>query len=105
MTDLLRPVDETTAALVIGCLQRARTRCESPVQALGRAGLLMTEHQAALIRRDVLATVAETIRNTRMKDLHAAGLMPRDATPAQVAKAIADRIEWLAEQAGKGEFR
>lgn len=99
------PVDETTAALVIGALQTARTRCISPVAALDRAGLLMTEHSACMVRHDVLINTAETVRNTRMRALHQARLMPRDATPAQVAKAIADRIEILAAQAKRGEYR
>lgn len=106
MTTLhLMPTDQETATRVVAALRGARLRCISPVAALHQAGLLMTEHNARLLRHDILTITAQTIRDTRMKDLAAAGLMPRDATPAQVAKAIADRVDWLAEQAKRGEYR
>lgn len=103
--DHIAPVDQTTAALVIGALQNARTRCMSPVAALNQAGLLLTERQARLIRHDTLINAAEAVRNTRIKALQEAGLLSKEPTPAVVAKAIADRIDWLAEQAKRGEFR
>lgn len=103
--DHIAPVDQTTAALVIGALTTARTRCMSPVAALNQAGLLLTDRQAGLIRHDTLMNAAEAVRNTRIKALQEAGLLAKEPTPAVVAKAIAGRLEWLAEQAKRGEFR
>lgn len=101
----LKPLEVTTAALVVGCLQRARTRCISPALALHQAGLLMTDDLANHVRHDTLLNAAEVIRKTRIRDLHAAGLIPREPTPAVVVKAIADRLDWLAGMAEQGDFR
>lgn len=101
----MHPVDEATAARVILALQRARVRCISPVLALDQAGVLMTDNLARGIRRDTLINTAEAVRNTRVLALHREGLIPRDPTPAVLMKAVADRLEYLAAQAEKGEFR
>lgn len=102
---ILKPLEPTTAALVIGCLQTARVRCMSPALALHQAGLLMTEDLANHLRRDTLLNAAEVIRKTRMKDLHAAKLIPRDPTPAALTKVLADRLDWLGAMAERGDFR
>ena len=101
----MQPVDEATAALVIAALQRARARCISPVLALDQAGLLMTESLARGIRRDTLINTAEAVRNTRVRALREEGLIPRDPTPAVLLKVVADRLEFLAVQAERGDFR
>ena len=101
----MRPVDDETAALVIKQLQWARTRCISPVLALHQSGLLVTDEMACGIRHDVLVNTAEAVRNTRVNALHAARLIPKDPTPATMIKAIADRLDFLAQQAKTGGFR
>ena len=101
----MRPVDDETAALVIKTLQVARTRCISPVLALHQSGLLVTDELACGIRHDTLANAAEAVRNTRINALHAAKLIPKDPTPATMIRVIADRIDFLAEQAKTGGFR
>lgn len=102
---MLRIVDEETAARTIVALQQARTRCVSPVVALDQAGLLVTDDLACQIRHDVLVNTSAAVRNTRVKSLIEARLMPKDPTPAVVVKAVADRLEYLADLAKKGEFR
>lgn len=99
------PVDEATAVAVIKALQDARVRCVSPVVALDRAGLLVTDSLAAGIRHDVLINTSAAIRNTRVKSLIEARLIPKEPTPAVVIKAVADRLEHLADMAKRGEFR
>lgn len=101
----MRPVDEETAALVVKQLQWARTRCISPVLALHHAGLLVTDELACNIRHDVLTNAAEAVRSTRINALHAARLIPKDPTPATMIKVIADRLDFLAQQAKTGGFR
>lgn len=101
----LEPLETTTAGLVIATLQGARTRCISPALALHQAGLLMTEDLANRIRHDTLTNAAEAVRNTRVRNLQAARLLSKDPTPAVVIKAVADRLDWIAEQAKRGEFR
>lgn len=102
---MLKPLDEATADLVIASLRRARVTCQSPAHVLHRTGLLLTADLAAQIRSETLTSAAEAVRNTRMKNLIEAKLMPKDPSPLQVSKAIADRLDWLAELAGRGEFR
>jgi len=99
------PVDTPTADRVVQALRDARLRCQSPVHALNQAGVLMTDHLAQNIRADVLENTAELIRHTRIKNLYAAGLIPKDPTPAVMVKVIADLVADLALKARKGEYR
>lgn len=101
---LLQPVDEITAARVLKALRDARTKCMSPVATLNQAGLLMTDHHANLIRRDVLLNAAQSLRDTRMRHLQERKILPKEYSPLQVARAMADLVEGYAVLAERGEF-
>ncbi len=101
----MQPVDEETAARVIAALSRARVRCISPVLALDTAGVLMTDRMARCIRRDTLHNTAELLRTTRVTQLHRAGLIPKDPSPATLLRAVAGQVDTLSEKALTGEFR
>lgn len=103
----MQPLDEKTWRAAADVINRGRIQGVSAITALHSAGLLLGDDLACRIREDVLRSLADHLRLTKLRDI-----MPdRDhylrngATPTQTRDAIIARVEELAEMARRGGFR
>lgn len=102
---MIKPLDEQTFKLAAATINRGRVQGVSPITALHSAGLLLGPDLANALRAEILQSAADTIRQTRFRDLLGERYVHHSATPAETRAGIVARLEELARLAGQGEFR
>lgn len=104
---MIKPLDEKTYRLAAATMNRARLHGVAPVVALHQAGLLLSDELAQQIRADVITSVAERLRTTRLRQImrDPDRYKREGATPTETRDSIVELLDQLAVLARKGEFR